>query len=519
MYSSLKDLKMHTTITRRERFMILYHLSMRISWITCNINEPFFDAMNNEPSSHINLKHSFQQKCIVLVITLRMILGAVDGAMLPIAISTIVWDLGSVYAPLLLIIDSIIFVSTFVICGRIGDYVGLKRMFIVGTSLFTLSSFLCVVADSMPLLIGCRIIQTIGLTMSVPVSIPLIISWIPEERQARSIGYQFMGRSVGTAMSPLLAGLVLQFAGWRSLFLLLIPLGAVIVLIGWKFIPRDIIRQDHRSHDFLAAVLLLLGLGSFGIAMNLGLLARNMTVLLVGICVVIPVAILFWYHERRVRDPLLDFSFICRKVIAIPLILTFAIFLVWRGSLYFLPIYLNEILLVQPITTGLYISIAAVITAIGGPLAGYYIERKGMPGIRILFSLSGISGAIACLAMIISGIPGQWIIIFVLIFLGIFYSCGTPVFIYYFKSVPKSDAGLAGGIIDTSTEFAKLMAIMLAQVLFAVGIMFFSGGSVSVKDLQSSVAPAVQAIFIFLFLVCLGIYFIGRNVPDPEEKV
>ena len=461
---------------------------------------------------------SIQQKSIVLVITLRMILGAIDGAMLPIAISTIVWDIGSVYAPLLLIVDSIIFVSTFVICGRIGDYIGLKRMFITGTSLYTISSLLCMGADSMPMLIGCRIIQTIGLTMSVPVSIPLILAWVPPERQARSLGYQFMGRSVGTAMSPLLSGLILQYFGWRYLFLFLIPLGLFIILIGWKAIPRDIVRQGSRMYDYPAALLLLIGLGSFGIAMNLGLLARDMTVFFASMCLVIPAFILLWIRERRISDPLIDISFITRKVIAIPLILTFSIFMVWRGSIYFIPIYLNEVLLAQPITTGLLISIAAVITAVGGPLAGYYVERKGMPGARFLFTISGISGMIACGLMILSGVPGQWIIIAVLILLGVFYSCGTPVFIYYFKSVPKSESGLAGGIIDTSTEFAKLVAIMLDQLLFAAGITLFSGGVLSVKNITSGVAPAVQVIFFFLLLVCLAIFIIGRNVPEPQEK-
>ncbi|MFH0966895.1 MAG: MFS transporter [Methanobacteriota archaeon] len=458
-----------------------------------------------------------QQRLIVLVITLRMILGAIDGSMLPIAISTIVWDVGSAFAPLLLIIDSIIFVSTFVICGRIGDYIGLKRMFIIGTALFTVSSFLYIGADSMPMLIGCRIIQTIGLTMSVPVSIPLILAWVPIERQARSIGYQFMGRSVGIAASPLITGLVLQYFGWRSLFLLLVPLGLIIVIIGLSAIPKDIIRQGHRSHDFPAAALLLITLGSFGIGINLGLLARNIPLFLVALFITISAGFLLWFHERRTPDPLINFGFITRKTIAIPLILTFFIFLVWRGALYFIPIYLNEILLVQPITTGLLIGIAAIITAIGGPLAGYYIERRDMAGARLLFSISGICGIIACILMMISGIPGQGVIIAVLVLLGIFYSCGTPVFVYFFRSVPKSEAGLGGGIIDTSTELAKLAAIMLVQVLFAVGIMFTSGGVISVKEISTTAGSAVQAIFIFFLIISIAIFIIGRKAPDPSD--
>lgn len=459
-----------------------------------------------------------QQKAIVLVVTLRMILGAIDGAMLPIAISSIVWDIGSVYAPLLLIVDSIIFVSTFIVCGRIGDYVGLKRMFIIGTSLYTISSVFCIGANSMPLLIGCRIIQTVGLTMSVPVSIPLILAWVPEERQARSIGYQFMGRSVGTATSPLIAGLVLQYLGWRSLFVILIPLALLIVLVGWKFIPRDVILQEKRNQDILAVVLLLAGLGSFGVALNLGLLARNTTIFVAAMAIVIPAFVLFWIHEKRTPEPLINFAFITRRVIAIPLLLTFGIFLVWRSSIYFIPIFLNEVLLVQPITTGIFIGIAAFITAVGGPLAGYYVERKGMDGARYLFALSGIAGIGACLAMILSGIPGEIVIILALVLLGIFYSCGTPVFIYYFKSVPHSDAGFAGGIIDTSTEFAKLTGIMLDQLLFAGGI-FVTGGIISVRDISTSVAPGVQAIFCFLLLICLGIFLVGRKAPDPDERI
>ncbi len=461
---------------------------------------------------------TIQQRCIVLVVTLRMILGAIDGAMLPIAISTIVWDIGSEFAPFLLIVDSIIFVSTFVICGRIGDYIGLKRMFIAGTALFTISSILCIYASTMPMLIGCRIIQTIGLTMSVPVSIPLILAWVPQERQARSIGYQFMGRSVGMATSPLIAGLVLQYFGWRYLFVLLIPLGLLILCIGWMAIPRDLRRGSDRHYDYPAALLLLITLGSFGILMNLGGKMEDIRIPAACLCMMIIGAVLFWRRERRVHDPLINFSFITRKVIAIPLILTFLIFLVWRAGLYFFPIYLSEILLSQPVTTGLMISIAAVITAIGGPAAGFYIEKTGMDGTRRLFSIAGIAGMITCAMMVIAGVPGQGIIIPVLIMMGIFYSCGTPVFIYFFKSVPKGDSGLAGGIIDTSTEFAKLIAIMLDQFLFATGILLFSGGVVSVKEFPDGIAPAVRMIFVVLFLVSLAVFVIGRRVPDPQEQ-
>ena len=127
-------------------------------------------------------------------------------------------------------------------CGRFGDKLGRKRLFIMGVSLFTLASVFCGLAPSIGVLIGSRALQGIGGAMMVPQVMAIMhVIFAPEEK-AKAFALAGVIVSLGAVMGPLLGGVLITAdiygLGWRPIFLVNLPVGALVVLGGWKLIPR-----------------------------------------------------------------------------------------------------------------------------------------------------------------------------------------------------------------------------------------------------------------------------------------
>lgn len=447
-------------------------------------------------------------------------MGGIDGAILPIGIPVIVWEFGGDLASILFLIEGIIFASTLVICGRIGDKIGLKRVFLAGIVMLTVGSTLSAMAESMTWLICSRIITSFGLTLSLAVALPIIMVSIPEDRHGRSIGYSTMGMSIGSALGPVLCGVILQTAGWPLMFLINVPIGVLIIFLGLKAIPDGLCVPGNTGYDIPGTLLLFLTFGIFSIGINLGIQSTNPMIFGVTLVTSIAAAILFIRHERFTDDPIVDFSFVLQRVIATPLILAFLIYAIYRASLYFIPVYLSEVLKISPVNAGLILSIVAIIPAIGSPFVGFFIERKGMPGIRILLTISACAGIGSSLIMILTGILDSLVsVIISLYLLGIFFTFGwSTIYAYYYRSVPADRVGMAGGIFETSSELAVPIAVTLVQILFASGIFLVSGGIISARDIIWETIPGVQMIYIFCLFVALAILLVSRFVGDSNQE-
>ncbi|HWQ68289.1 MAG TPA: MFS transporter [Methanospirillum sp.] len=444
-------------------------------------------------------------------------MGGIDGAILPIGVTIIVWDLGGDFASLLFLIEGIIFASALIICGRIGDNLGLKKVFLLGILMLTVGSALSAMAESMTWLLCSRVISSLGLTISLAVSLPLIMINIPPEKHGRSIGYSTMGMSIGSAIGPILCGGILQYAGWAPMFLVIVPIGLTILLVGWRIIPNISCTPGVVRYDIPGAFLIFLTFGIFSIGMNLGIQNANPLMFISALICSIMVGIFFVRRELTTPDPVVDIGFIMRRAIAIPLILAFLIYAVYRTSLYFIPVYLSEVLKISPVNAGIILSIVAIIPALGSPFVGLYIEGRGMQGIRFLLTISAIAGVISSLVMIVTGmINGLVAVIISLFLLGISFTCGyTTIYAYYYRSVPSGRIGMAGGILETSAELAAPIAVTLVQILFAGGILLESGGTVSAREIIWETIPGVQAIYIFCLILSLVILMISRIAPDP----
>jgi len=185
--------------------------------------------------------------------------------------------------------------------GRMADLYGRRSFFIAGTWVFTLFSVLGALAPSGAWLLTSRILQGIGGAMVFSTSTALLTAAFPPRERGRVLGLNITGVYLGLTLGPVLGGALVHGAGWRSLLWLNVPLGLLILLLAYRNLPRDGEKAGGRM-DISGSVFFSLALGSLVIGFSKA--SGNMGRSLAALSLVF-FALFFWW-ERRVKDPMLD---------------------------------------------------------------------------------------------------------------------------------------------------------------------------------------------------------------------
>lgn len=131
-------------------------------------------------------------------------------------------------------------ISTLIVTvGRLGDIIGRRRLLLAGILLFTLSSALSGAASNLPVLIFARSVQGLGAAVMMTLAMALVGDAVAKERTGSAMGLLGTMSAVGTTLGPSLGGVLIAGLGWRAIFLVNVPLGALAFLLAWRSLPAD----------------------------------------------------------------------------------------------------------------------------------------------------------------------------------------------------------------------------------------------------------------------------------------
>jgi NTE family protein len=155
----------------------------------------------------------------------------------------------------------IVFAALLVPCGRLADVVGRRRLFLAGITLFAIASAICAASGSVGMLVAGRALQAVGGAALVPTSRAFILAAFPPERRASAIGAWAAVAALAAALGPSIGGLLIEAQSWRLVFLVNLPIGAVVIFYGRRLLTEPARPADARLPDFLGALLMIAAIG------------------------------------------------------------------------------------------------------------------------------------------------------------------------------------------------------------------------------------------------------------------
>jgi EmrB/QacA subfamily drug resistance transporter len=295
--------------------------------------------------------------------------------------------------------------------GWLSDRFGAKRVYLISLILFTLGSALCGLAINSEMLIATRILQGLGGGMLMPIGMAVLYRLTPPERRGAIFGIFGLPLMVAPALGPLLSGYLLEYADWRLIFLINLPVGILALIVGLRALPSIPAGRFVGALDSLGIVLGPLAFASlsFGVSQstNAGWTAPST---LGGIAIGFVALVLFVWRELSISDPVLDLRVFRGRDFTLGIITQWAAFAAMFGTFFLIPVFLQQVRGYGALETGLYTLPIAVASAVFMQIGGRVFDRIG-PRIPVLFgmtligaamwSLSGLTGATTGIDLIV----------------------------------------------------------------------------------------------------------------------
>jgi EmrB/QacA subfamily drug resistance transporter len=291
---------------------------------------------------------------VLAVAVLGSGMAFLDGTVVNVALPDIGRDFDASTSSLQWILNGYLLTlaSLILLGGSLGDRYGRRRIFVLGTGLFTAASLLCAAAPNAELLIFARLLQGVGGALLTPGSLAMIESSFRPGDRARAIGAWSGLGGVAAALGPLLGGYLIGAVSWRAIFLINLPLGAFVMAMATRHVPDTRDPTAGGRLDFAGATLAALGLGGTTYALIEGP-GKGVTplILLAGIGGVVAL-VAFLLEERRSANPMMPLEIFASRQFTAANLVTFTVYAALGGVFFLLVSFLQISLGYSPIAAG-----------------------------------------------------------------------------------------------------------------------------------------------------------------------
>ncbi|MFI8184442.1 MFS transporter [Actinacidiphila glaucinigra] len=401
---------------------------------------------------------------VLIVLCVSLLLVALDATVLHVAVPAVSEDLRPGAIALLWIVDAypLVAASLLILFGTLGDRVGRRRILLLGYTIFAAASAVAAFAPDPRVLIAARALLGVGGAMIMPATLSILRQVFPDRRErAVAIGVWSAVAAVGAAVGPVLGGFLVEHFWWGSVFLINIPLMAVILPVARWLLPESRGELDG-PWDVLGAVMAALGiLGAIlGVKRIGGGAAPYEPSALVPLLVGLVLLVLFVRRQRRREHPLIDIGMFVRPAFGTSVGCIVLALLALVGLELIAVQYLQLVLGLSPLQTGLRL-LPLTLAAMGAGLLGS--RMLGSFGPRAMVSSGFVLTACAVLVLTLMGQhdrPGVLTAGFVLLGFGL----ETTLFGAYesmLSDAPAEQAGGAAAIGETSYQLGAGLGIAL----------------------------------------------------------
>lgn len=407
------------------------------------------------------------QRFALYTVCFGFFLVLLDTTALNVAMAAMEREFGGSISALQWVVNSytIVFASLLLTCGALGDRFGVRRLYQLGLGLFTGMSLLCALSPGVRFLIAMRILQGLGAAMMLPASLSLLSHAFPQrEERSRAVAFWAGVVSLGFAAGPALGGVLTYCLGWRSIFWINVPVGALAVVMVRRFVAESKVAVP-RHIDWGGQLLAVLALFSLTYALIEGGRAGWLAPLvLAGFGGATVLFTMFFWVERHSDYPALPGSLFAKPAfsvcIAVGLLLNFGMY----GTLFIESLYLQNARHLNALTTGIMILPFTIPPTITTRLIDRYHGGKHI-GKRLVIGHLIVAAGAGVLALSV-GSSGYWEILLGLGLLGVSMGFIMPAMTAgVLTSAPAEMSGLASGILNSSRQVGGTLGVGLMGTL------------------------------------------------------
>jgi MFS family permease len=343
--------------------------------------------------------------------------------------------------------------------GAMGDRIGRRRMLLLGIALFCVGTIFCSEAWNFASLIGARFVQGLGAALLLPNSLSAIGQMFSGKEEGRAVGVWSAFAALVSALSPPIAGWLIDHGQWRPIFLLSLPLSILAAICIYRYVPDESTESD-RPLDFTGSLL-----GATGLAVLVWQMTTEPSA--AGLLWALSILIAFVILERKLGpNAVVPFGPLTSRTLLAVTLFTFCLYAAFNLFLVFVPYVLLKALHRSGMATGLvFIPLQAGFIVIA-PFMGRVAATIGP---RVPLAVGALFSGAGCLAAVhITQDPGYWSGLFpavVLMAIGLSV-CAVPLTTLVLTSVRKSQMGVASGINSAVTRLGALASTaMLSGIL------------------------------------------------------
>ncbi|MGD0658333.1 MAG: MFS transporter [Syntrophorhabdales bacterium] len=411
--------------------------------------------------------------------------------------------------------------SSLFLFGRLGDRLGLKRVFIAGYAFFTAGCLLCGLSSSINMLVGFRLIQGVGGGMLQASSYAVVARFLPGDRTGRAYGITLTSYAIGIATGAPVGGFITGYLSWHWIFFVNVPFGIVAMVLA-RSIPGTIDRGDRQGKesvgfDVPGALLSFFGLAALLYGCNLGKTAGwTSRPILISFGLAFVLLALFILREGKCASPLVDLTFLKERPLAYALLTSLTGFVLVGGSGFLLPFYLQIVRHLTVQQTGLMLLMYSLVQILFTSYAGRLSDRISP---HMLCS-AGLASAFFCALFFSSSLAFASLVpsFILLIWLPLSYSFFiAPNANHVMRLASSGRHGTASGLLSTSTNLGMMFGVVIFDTAFSQSFpralpksVSLFGDALPIEVLLRGFSHAYMAGGVVCLVACL-LSFAGRE--------